>query len=82
LGSGERPKAPETDAAAGRAGDAMPGGRCSDRWCGFARVSFLPGGRVVVAAEGNRTGREATRRRSGQRRWRGWGGVETKIKEE
>ena len=40
MGSGERPKAPETEAAAGRAGDAMRGGCCGRRarWLGFPPV--------------------------------------------
>jgi hypothetical protein len=58
LGSGDRPKAPETDAAVGRAGDAM---LCAAVIGGCARVSFGDGSAVVRGFA-----RERKRRRKGR----------------
>jgi hypothetical protein len=77
LGSGERPKAPETDAAAGRAGDAMRGGGARRLRYGL----FPPGVALRWSEDSQGKGSEAKRRRKreGGRRRRGRG-VEAKRK--
>jgi hypothetical protein len=70
LGSGERPKAPETETEAGRAGDAMRG--AAGIGAAAAELGFASsgGGGVLL-----RRGREATRKLVGL------GAVEAKVKE-
>jgi hypothetical protein len=69
LGSGERPKAPETDAAAGRAGDAMRGGGARR-----LRYGLFPPGVALRWSEDSqgKKGREAKRSDDGRE---GGGGV-------
>lgn len=60
MGSGERPKAPETDAAAGRAGDAMRGAAAIGARGGAAALGFGSSGSKLRGSEAGRarTGRE------------------------